>query len=127
MTAEERLYTLLTEDAAVNAVVAGRVYPVRMPEAEGATLPAIVYTRISGGQVSSVRGGSGLENPRVQVDCWATTYAGAKGLATAVREAMDGGGAEGLKSVLLAHMDMVDDETGDYRVSMDFSVWHRLT
>jgi len=127
MTSEESIYSMLAADAAVAAIVGSRIYPLRMPDDENAVLPSVVYTRVSGARATPMAGGATLENPRIQVDSWATTYAGAKALSEAVRAALEETGGTGLKAILLSDSDLMDDETGDYRVSMDFSVWHRLT
>ena len=63
-TIEEALKGLLVANVGVNAVVAGRVYPVVHPQ--GASLPAIVYQRISGVRVGQHGAVSGLAHPRFQ-------------------------------------------------------------
>jgi hypothetical protein len=85
---ELAVYTLLKDAAGVAALVAGRVYPLQAPQ--NATAPFIVYQRISSRRVRSVDGPSGLAQPRIQVDAYAATYAGAKALASAIRTALDG-------------------------------------
>lgn len=117
---EPKIYTALSGDSAVSAVVSTRIYPMVLPQ--DVTLPAITYSRISGGQVNSMGGFSNLENPRVQVDVWAATYTAAKTLAALVHTAM--GGATTYSAILISDMDLFEDDTKIYRVSMDFSVWN---
>lgn len=121
MSAESKLVALLSGDSAVSALVSARVYPLILPQAP--TLPAITYSRIAPGAVYSLQGYSNLENPLIQVDCWGSTYAGVKDLATKVKAAMDG--ASSFKSVVQAERDMYEDDVRLYRVSLDFSVWNR--
>lgn len=84
---EEAMVTRLLADATVAAAVGTRIYPVAAPQ--GATMPHIVYQRISGPRVHS-HDGSDLAHPRFQFACNAATYAAAKALANAVREELDG-------------------------------------
>ena len=91
---EEALRALLAADAAVAALVGARIYPVEIPQ--GADMPALVYTRISGPRDHAFSGPTGLAMARVQVDAYAdpaasaSAYASAKGLIRAVRQAVDG-------------------------------------
>ena len=84
---ETGIYAHLYADATVLALVSTRIYPLAVPQT--GSFPAITYQRISGSHVRSHSGPSGLSVARYQLTCWASTYAGAKALAEAVREAMD--------------------------------------
>jgi hypothetical protein len=112
---EETLYTTLKNHAGTAALVGLRIYPRRAPQ--GATFPHLVYNRVSGARVTNLDGDS-IENPRIQLDCWAESYNGAKSLAAQVEAAM-----RGMKTVLSGDRDDSDDEAGLYNVSMDYSVW----
>jgi hypothetical protein len=59
-----------------------RVFPGSRPQ--GSALPAAVLNRISGGPLYADDGEVGLEQARIQIDCWAETYTAAKRLARAV-------------------------------------------
>ena len=117
---EPKIYTLLSGDALIAALVATRIYPVILPQ--DVTLPAISYSRVSGGQVNSFDGYSDLENPRIQIDVWGETYASVQALAALVHTVMDGATTFG--ALLESDMDFYEDDTLIYRVSMDFSVWN---
>ncbi|MGE4297037.1 MAG: DUF3168 domain-containing protein [Desulfovibrionaceae bacterium] len=119
--AEPKITAVLLHDATVAALAGTRVHPAPLPR--GCALPAISYARISGGQVYSLAGYSGLENPRIQVDCWAETYDAAKALATAVRAAMDR--ATTFNALVIGDRDQFSD-TGQkpHSVTLDFSVWN---
>lgn len=75
----------------------------------------------------TLRGPDGLSRGRVQVDCYAQTYAGAAELAAAVRLALDGYRQGGFRGVFLESL-RDNTERGSNepdraaRVSMDFLV-----
>lgn len=117
---EPKIYTLLSSDPSIAAIVSTRVYPVWLPQ--DVTLPAICYSRVSGGQVNSLTGYSGLENPRIQIDVWGEAYSTVQTLAALVHAAMDGATTFG--ALLESDLDFYEDDTLIYRVSMDFSVWN---
>lgn len=117
---EPKIVTLLAGNAGISALVSTRIYPVLIPQ--DGTLPAVTYQRVSGGQINSTDGFTALENPRIQIDCMATTYAGAKAVAAAVFSAMEG--STTFDALLISDTDIYEDEVECYRVSMDFSVWH---
>lgn len=118
---EQTLYTVLSTNVAVAALVSTRIYPLLMPQ--NTAMPCVVYQRISSVPVTSINGDSGLDSVRIQVSCWAGTFAGAKGLASAVRSAVDGSSL--LKSVTLMEMDDIDNETRNFRSMIDFSIWQK--
>jgi hypothetical protein len=90
------LYSLITKDAAVSALLAARnksgqpgpapqtsgVFPSQMPE--GDPLPAIVYTQVHGAGLMSMDGPDPLKFARFQFSCYGATYAAAKALARAL-------------------------------------------
>ena len=123
---EEGLYAFLA--ALSPAPAAGRIYPLMLPQNH--TLPAVTFTRIAATRTRSLDGPSGMARAVFQVDAWAATYGGAKTLAETLRQALDGHrgamGSETVGGVLLtAERDLFDHETGTYRVSMDFAIWHQ--
>ena len=118
MSIESNIRAALITDSAVSALVGGRVYPVVL--GRDATFPAITYTRISGGFLASLSG-TNREHPRIQIDCWAETYAEAKDLSAKVRAAMDG--ATAFKSIAVSDYDGFEDGAEVFCTSIDFSVW----
>lgn len=112
------------------ALVANRVYPMKLPQ--NPTLPAITYQKISGLRVQSHDGPSGLAYPRFQVSCWGESYSDAKQVAEEVRQDLDG--YQGLMGVvqvgaalLQNEIDFYIPETGYYHVPVDFIIWHDET
>jgi len=122
---EGKIFTLLTTNAAVKAIVADRVYPGALKH--GCRLPAISFARISGNYDSDLSGNSGLEIPRIQVDCWALGYQQAKDLAKAVRAAMNAAtvAVAGFTATAFTDADIMDDAANYHSVSIDFSCWHQ--
>jgi len=116
---ETQLYTVLSTDSAVSALVAVRIFPMRRP-ANILTLPAIVYQRVSTAPEVTLQGDAGLDSVRVQCSCWASTYGGAKALSTAVRAAVN---ASTLSAITEMELDDEDTVTGEYRVILDFRIW----
>ena len=64
--------------APVTALVGQRVYWVDRPQASA--LPAITLQTISEARRQHMKGFDGLDVSRVQIDCWATSYAQAQAL-----------------------------------------------
>lgn len=118
---EPKIFTALTGDTGVSAIVGSRVYPVVIPQK--AALPCVTYLRVSGPQEMSLSGHSGLESVRVQVDAWAESYETAKSLASAIQSALLGASTFAVTSA--SDRDLFEDETGVFRVSTDFHVKHR--
>jgi hypothetical protein len=116
---EQQIETVLTADVTVAGLVAARVYPLLMPQ--GVTMPAISYQRVATALNNDLEGTQNHEWVRVQVDCWASTYAQAKTLAAAVRTGMR---TTPLYGQLLLELDDYDSDEKLYRVIQDFNVWN---
>ncbi len=130
MTIEEAITAHIKANAGLTALIAGRVYPTHMPQ--NPTLPAMVYNRISGERVQNMQGSSGLASPRFQFDCFARTYAEAKGVGEALRLAIEGfsgtmGGVSGVdvnSCLLQSDQDGYEDDLQLFWVTADYIVWH---
>lgn len=128
MDAGELLVDTLTGAAAVMAIIGNndspetaRLYPmVRLQDpALRVDLPAITFQEIFVNTNPSVDGDTaGLDQTRMQVDCWAKTHTAAMALADAVRTAM-----AAQTSTLLNRFPDYDDATSTYRVTLEFSIW----
>ncbi len=119
MNVEDAMRDLLVADVTVSGLVATRVYPMQMPQ--GATLPAITYQRVATTPHDDLELTQNHEWVRVQVDCWAANYAGAKALAVAVRAALQ---VTPVYAQLLMELDDHEPEEKLYRVIQDFRVWN---
>lgn len=114
---------LKTEIGGVN----GRVYPGHLPDPPD--LPALVYQRIATRRPVNYDGPSAFVRARMQIDVWSRSYGEARTIAAAVRRALLGyRGAVGSVEVAIPEqptdLDMFEPDTGLYRVSMDFYIWH---
>lgn len=129
MTLEQALYSYLSTYAGLTALVSTRIYPVTMPQ--GVTYPAVTYTRISAPRIHAMGRDTGLASPRVQVDCWGSSYSSVKGVAAQVRAALQDfsglmGGAGGVtvqRAFIEGDRDLYESDTQTHRTSMDFIIW----
>jgi hypothetical protein len=118
---ETELYSLLSTTTLLTGTISTRVYPVKAPQ--NVSEPYLIYTRISGGQVSGLDGYLTMENPRIQIDAYSKGYSQVKTIADNVHSAMNG--ATAFKAILISDNDLFEEDFDLYRVSMDFSVWNR--
>ena len=118
-----KIYSLLSGSTRITDVTSARIYPVLLPPGTAAAFPAVSYQRISADRVYSLSAYSTLENPRIQMDAWATTYEDVKKLSTRIKTTMEG--ATGFSAILLNDEDLYEDALELYRVTMDFSVWNQ--
>jgi|SRR5688572_2577699 len=134
--AEAALYSLLTTGSPnpVAALVGTRVYPLVLPQ--GVSYPAIRVQRISTprSQYRTMDGRAGYASPRMQVDAYALTHAGAIAVAQAIYAMLEGYHATvgGLRIDAIS----TDDEGADieegvgpggaplYRQRLDLVVYH---
>lgn len=121
---ESKIFNLLSTNTAVTALVADRVFPGKLKP--GCRLPAISFFRISGNYDVDLGGNSGLEQPRIQVDCWALGDEPRRDLGKAVRAAMGSANVEthGFSALCITDTDAHDEATNHLGVSIDFSCWH---
>ena len=120
---ESKIYLHLSTSTTITVTssVSTRIYPEVCPQQ--ATLPVIVYSRVSNNPEYTLSGYSDLENARIQVDTFAETYKEAKVVAGRVKVAMDA--ATEYKAIMVNDMDEYDPELQVYRVIQDFSCWNR--
>jgi hypothetical protein len=128
---ETAIRYILSQDSSVAALVFDRIFPNVVPQGEA--MPALTFQQISFPRDMTADGPSGLANPRIQVNAHATTYSGAKTLAVAVREALNGyhGTVNGIVIQLISLQDEGDvpvvnagvDVLTRYGKRLDFEVW----
>lgn len=106
---------------ATKLAAVGAVYPLSMPA--GATLPGMCYQFISETPMR-YHGGENLVRRRLQVSCWAKTYAAAITLADSVRAALNLNqtNIELITAETIA--DFKDAEAELYRRIVEFYVWN---
>jgi len=89
---EQELVELLTGDAGIAAAVAGRVYPLVLPQ--NPVLPAIVYQEVRGLARSAADGDTGQRESRFLISYWASSFSSAavgKGLLVGLLSGYSGG------------------------------------
>lgn len=131
---EADLIGMLLADPTVAGIVGARVYPFSIPQ--GAPMPAITVFRITGGPEYADDGEIGLENPRVQIDCWGDTYTAAKALSVAACALLSGlrdvtFGATTFRYIMIVDVrDLreggANSEAYRYRTSIDFTIWNEV-
>lgn len=135
---EKAFFDLVRADPSVSALIGSRVYPNAAPQdiPDDQLGPHVIYFKVSSVPERHLGGPSAPTQTRLQVDCYARSYATAQDIAHALREATDGysGTVEGndgsleLRSVRLEDMrdiyEFTTEETGWHRVSCDFLIWH---
>jgi hypothetical protein len=88
MNIEEALYSKLTGDAGVAALVVARIYPNVVPQ--DIAMPAVAYQRISTTRVMAHDGPTGVASARFQFTVSGSTYSSARNVVNAIRTALDG-------------------------------------
>lgn len=115
MAIQTQLLTLLSGATDAGA----RVYPLTAPDSP--TKPYLTYQRIVFSDENVLSGSSGLSNTRMQIDVYATTYAGADVLAKQVAALMAGWS---VKNVSYPARDLYEEVTKLHRVLLEYSIWH---
>ena len=134
---EDGFYVYLQTKSSITNLVGTRIYPLRMPQRSASSdtvYPCITYQRISSRPVKHMTAAAPLQEARLQVDCWAATYASADALADALRLALDGyRGLWGSDVIRCCHLENTmalheepwgGDEQGVFRMSQDYLIWH---
>ena len=119
------LVAALKADSGVSAITT-RIYPNYIPQ--NPTYPLIVYQQVSGFRDHALSGPTGHAHPRYQIEAWAQTYDAAKGLAAAIRAALDGKkhtlDGVTISALIQGEFDGYEKTEGCYRIVSDFSIWH---
>jgi len=126
---EENLTEYLLTKSDITDLIVARIYPNILPQ--DPTFPSITYNRVSGRRVLKLNPGrSGLAVARFHINCWAETYSAVKALAEEVRIALQGyqgvlsDGVSAQAVHFYGDWDQYESETHEYRVIMDFEIWH---
>lgn len=122
------LFTKLSTDVNLSALVASRIYPVKAPP-NGVVPPYITYFKVSTNRVQSMQGNSQLSAVLMQFDCWAKTHQESDDLAEKLRLCIQGflGTVSGvvIRGILNENqLEEYDDEAELYRVITEYRIWH---
>jgi hypothetical protein len=103
----------------IKHLAAGQVYAIVAPA--NAQYPTLVYTPIDQSNVASLDGPNQLRRSRVQVDAYARTLVACEQLQEQVLAAL----LSSIKTVADVRMGLTDfdDESGTYRISVDFTYY----
>lgn len=120
---EEDFRALLLAATAVTDICGTRINFGAHPQ--GQALPAIVLNTVDNQNGHDLQGSDGLFQGRVQVDCYADTYGGAKLLSRAALATLDGHSDTNFSGVFIAgSRDGREGGTNEadrpFRVSLDF-------
>ena len=126
---EDSLYSYLTGQAAVTALVSNRIYQSRAPQ--NATAPYIVYHLVDDVGAGVMEGPAGLTTKRFQFVCLAATQRAAVIVADALRGVLNGFrgtmDTTAVGSVLLVTQLYVYDPTTELDgVSADYRIMYQL-
>lgn len=94
------------------------LHPMVAPQ--GSALPYATYQRVASPVTNVLSGAPPIENTRLQVDVWASTYQAAQTLARSITTAMQ---AWAVQNVLLNSYDLYEQDVKVYRVLLEFSIW----
>lgn len=89
------LYTILSNDSAINAIIGDRIYPQIIPQ--GKQLPAISYKVLAINSVDTKDDFTGIEKFRIQIDLYSDSYDQLMKMDGTVRAALNT--AEGLRMI----------------------------
>lgn len=110
---------ILQGSSAVTALVGNRISPP--PRPQDAPLPAITMLRISVLPANNLRGNGNLDQTRMQIDCWGATATEVRGVASAVRTAIEAAG------ILMMNQpsDLFQEapNPGVHQIVQEYSVW----
>jgi hypothetical protein len=124
---EDALYSLLSQDATLSALIVDRVYPVMAPQ--GVAAPYLVFLKV----VEMASGTLCAQDPMVrdlfQFDSYAKTFKQATLIAKAMRDSLIDfrGAVDGtyIASIRLDNeMHVLEAEPGLFRVSTSLFIWH---
>ena len=113
------IFGLLSQNATIQALCGGRVFPVRVPQ--GQAMPAVVYQLISQIPQQYIGNQRSYDLARVQISIFADSYPALAPLAAAVRLALDGYRQADIISVVLdIETDHFEDGADRYHRSQDY-------
>jgi hypothetical protein len=112
------IYTVLTGDGDVSALVGTRIYPEgKVPQ--NPTAPYVEYSRIAGTPTHTLTDFGNTENVQVQIDCYSDDYSEVEDLAQKVRAAL----FAGMNVGRFTDLGFYEPEVELHRVSIDASIW----
>lgn len=130
---EQDIFARLRDDAGVSALVAGRVFPVQIPQSPDqghSKSPCVVFTLNSEARTPTVCDISSSVEGTYQMDSVSKSYFEAKAIAAAVRVCLNSftgqmGGTAVDRVLLDTAQDLIETEPGLYRVSQTYVFYYQ--
>jgi len=118
------IYSLLSADSQLSALVGTRIYPYRRLQEED--LPAVTYNQVTTNPTDTKDGPSVLDTERHTINVWSKTYDNAQNIASRVRTILDrwGGIKEGVVVDSITFLDkseMFEDWSEVHHIAIDFN------
>ena len=125
MTIEDAIYSILTTSLGLDALVSGRIYPVKLPQAP--LYPCISYLRISTQRLSAMGSDTPVVQARFQFSAWDKKHSDALAVAVQIRAAIKRyrGIEQGvtIQDVLQENeLDQYEPNLGLYQIIQDFMI-----
>lgn len=133
MTLMTDLYTYLSTDAGLSALISTRLYPDEAPES--ASLPYVVYSQLAQAESYHLGGNAGLPRVTLTYDIYAATAVSRDAVCSALFDAVDAYqgliGSTDVRQIQLENR--IDTELppvegaafGDFRSSFTIDLWYR--
>lgn len=126
---DESLREILRLDAGVSAIVGSAIHMMRLPQ--GTKAPCISYSRVNTNPINALNTAARAEISTYQFDAWGKTQLQARDLAHKIKLALDAyvGTVLGVAigGIMLANeVDLYEEDTEFFRVSLDFTVMYRV-
>ena len=87
-TIEDAIYSLLSSDGPLSALVGTRIDPLLVPQ--GVAMPAVSYEQLPSRRDDTLGGPTGLVQSQWEFTCWSDLYSQARAVADALRQAVAG-------------------------------------
>lgn len=122
MTLRTALYSMVTNDAGVAALIGTRFYWRQLPEA--VSYPACRYMIVSSERRTAHDGYAGLETSSIQIDVISDTSASCRAVSAALRAALDGvkDATYGIKSMRTNELDEFEESANLWRIVLEFLI-----
>lgn len=112
MTLEEQIYAVLAP------LAAGGAWP--LIAAQGTHPPYIVYSDVLSTIENTLLGSTNIQNSRMQIDGYHTSYSAMKTLGLAIEDAL---AASAIVNIQLSEQVFYEADPKLYRISLDYSLW----
>lgn len=133
---EQAIYSIVSGDADISAVVSTRIYPNVAPQS--AALPYITYQKISAYHDQATTNSTGLANGVFQINCWSDDYDELKDLTEKVRLALQAYSPATVAGCYIAAVHLLDErdapsdpefgqDIGVFGTQSDFRIWFNET